>query len=497
MNPSFATCLLVAGIAGLFYLDRDCSARPSKSLWLPVLWLATNGSRPVSVWFGIAPKDIPGQLPSSSSLDQLIASTLMGLGTIVLFRRPRDVRALLKGSWPIVLYFSFALISLVWSDFPTWGLKRWVRALGDVIMVLIVATEAHPAAALRHLFSRVGFVLLPVSVLLIKYYSELSQNFDEYGGREFTGVTTNKNMLGVLVFVLSLGALWQALWLLRAKAQRNRTRRLVAQCTLLAFGIYLLHTARSATSVASFALGAGLLLILTRPVFRVRPAAVHGFTLALLLAASLTVLLGGKDEVVEALGRDSTLTGRTEIWSDVIQMARNPIGGSGFETFWLAPRVEEFYRIYGGISRTIEAHNGYIEVYLNLGFIGVGLVALIIGHGYHKTVTAFRGDSGVGALLVAYVVALVAYNIGEAGFRMMSLSWFFLLLSVVTASAVSRTCAAVSRNRSLSRALWPEQSIPVQKLADEQERSYTESTAREQGESTPTHKGTSIGGLEP
>jgi len=454
MNPSLATCFFIVGIAGLFYLDRNSSERSSKSLWLPVFWLSTNGSRPVSVWLGIAPMDVPGQLPASSSLDQLVAATVMGLGTIVLLRRSRDVRSIIKANWPLVLYFSFALISLVWSDFPAWGLKRWVRALGDVIMVLIVAAEAQPAAALRHLLSRVGFVLLPVSALLIKYYSELGQNFDEYGGREFTGVTTNKNMLGVLVFVLTLGALWQALCLLRAKAQRNRTRRLVAQCTLLAFGIYLLHTAHSATSVASFVLGAGLMLILTRPVFRVRPAAVHGFTLALLLAASLTVLLGGKDEVVRALGRDPTLTGRTEIWSDVIQMARNPIGGTGFETFWLAPRVEEFYRIYGGISRTSEAHNGYIEVYLNLGVIGVGLVALIIGHGYHKTVTAFRGDSGVGALLVAYVVALVAYNIGEAGFRIMSLSWFFLLLSVVTASRVTRTCAAASANNSRSRTWW-------------------------------------------
>jgi O-antigen ligase len=451
MNPSLATCLFLAGIAGLFYLDRNDSARPSKFLWLPILWLATAGSRPVSVWLGIAPVDVPGQLPASSGLDQLFAATLMGLGIIVLFRRPRDVRSLLKANWPLVLYFSFALISLAWSDFPAWGFKRWVRAWGDVIMVLIVATEAQPAAALRHLFSGVGFVLLPASVLLIKYYPDLGQNFDEYGLRSFTGVTSNKNMLGVLVFVLALGALWQILCLLRANGQPNRTRRLVAQCTLLAVGIYLLRTANSATSVASFALGAGLMLIIARPVFRARPAAVHGLTLILLLAASLTVLLGGKDEVAEALGRNPTLTGRTEIWSDLIQMARDPIGGTGFETFWLAPRVEEFYRIYGGISRTIEAHNGYIEVYLNLGVIGVGLVALIIVHGYYKTVTAFRGDSGVAALLVAYVVALAAYNIGEAGFRMMSLSWFFLLLSVVTASRVAHTRAAGSANNSRSR----------------------------------------------
>jgi exopolysaccharide production protein ExoQ len=138
----------------------------------------------------------------------------------------------------------------------------------------------------------------------------------------------------------------------------------------------------------------------------------------------------------------------------VIQIAPNPIGGAGFETFWLAPQVEEFYAMYGGISRTTEAHNGYIEVYLNLGLIGVGLVALILGPGYRKAVTAFRRDSGVGALLVAYVVAAVAFNIGEAGFRMMSVSWFFLLLSVVAASRVTRARRG-HPNNSLSQTSWP------------------------------------------
>jgi hypothetical protein len=67
----------------------------------------------------------------------------------------------------------------------------------------------------------------------------------------------------------------------------------------------------------------------------------------------------------------------------------------------------------------------------------VGLIALILGQGYRRTVRAFRRDSALGALLVAYVVTAVDYNIGEAGFRMLSVSWFFLLLSVVAASRVT------------------------------------------------------------
>lgn len=438
MNQQTATLLFVIGIAGLFWLDRGGSGRPSKALWLPVIWLGTSGSRPVSAWLGMgAPPETAGQLPESSLLDQAVAATLMLWGVIVLTRRRRDVTGLLKASWPIVLYFSYSLASLVFSDFPGWGFKRWVRGLGDVAMVLIVVTDAQPTAALRRLFSRLGFVLLPVSVLFIKYYPDLGRGFSPWGdGVVNTGVTTNKNSLGALVFLITLGTLWQVLSLLRDREQPNRARRLLAQCTLLAFGIELLLSAHSATSGASFALGAGLMLAFNLPFFRARPAAVHVLVLAILLSGSLVELLGIKDAALKAMGRNPNLTGRTEIWALAITMAPNAIVGAGFETFWCGPRVAKFYARHGGISMTNEAHNGYIEVYLNLGVLGVGLIALILGQGYRRSVSAFRRDSALGALLVAYVVTAVSYSIGEAGFRILCLPWFFLLLSIVAASRV-------------------------------------------------------------
>jgi hypothetical protein len=89
-----------------------------------------------------------------------------------------------------------------------------------------------------------------------------------------------------------------------------------------------------------------------------------------------------------------------------------------------------------GLVRTNEAHNGYIEVYLNVGWLGVGLVALILGQGYRRTVCVFRRDLALGSLLVAYVVRAVTYIIPEAGFRLLNLEWFFLPLSIMAASRV-------------------------------------------------------------
>jgi hypothetical protein len=121
----------------------------------------------------------------------------------------------------------------------------------------------------------------------------------------------------------------------------------------------------------------------------------------------------------------------------VIPLAPNPIGGAGFETFWVGPRVAEISSKVGGLTMTNESHNGYIEMYLNLGWLGLGLIALVLGQGYRKTVSAFRRESALGALLLAYVVTAVAFNVSEAGFRMLSLEWFFLLLAIVAANRVS------------------------------------------------------------
>ena len=437
MNQQIATLVFVAGIAGLFWLDRDPSARTSKALWLPVIWFSIASSRSVSMWLGMGVQaEIAGQIPDASPLDQAVASLLILVGAIVLLRRGKSVTNLLKTSWPILFYFSFCLVSLVWSDFPAWGFKRWTRGLGDLIMVLVIATDAQPVAALKRFFTRVGFVLLPLSVLFIKYYPSLGQGWDEYGFRNFQGVTTNKNVLGNLVYLVGLGALWQILTLVRDKDSPDRKRHLLAHIGLVAFGVNLLYTAQCATGTACFILGAGLMLAISLPFFRQRPTAVHALILTLALVGGVGYLLGAKAAITKALGRKPDLTGRTAIWQIVIPMAPNPIGGAGFETFWVGPRVAEVARKVDGYSMTNEAHNGYIEVYLNLGVLGLCLIAIMMGHGYVRSINAFRRDPALGGMFLAYVVTVIFYNITEAGFRILHLEWFFFLLSIVAVNRI-------------------------------------------------------------
>ena len=439
MNPLVASFVYACGIAGLFFLDRDKSVRTSKALWLPVIYIWIVGSRPVSVWLDITPAWGADVQFDGSPVDRIFFAALLIAAICVLVHRGRRAVTFLNANWPILVYFLYCLASVCWSEYPGVGLKRWIKAIGDVVMILVVLTDEQPVAALRRLFSRAGFILIPASLLFIKYYPQYGRGYDAWSGSPSNyGVTTNKNVLGVITFVLLLGATWRVIALLRSDENPTKRRRhLLAQGALLALGIYLLAFADSDTSSVSFALGAAILLATSMRFFRRNPASVHVLALAVLAIMCWAMLLGGTASIAHALGRKSNLTGRTEIWAAVIPLAPNPLVGAGFESFWLSPQVKaRLWEIFPNLPLN-EAHNGYIEVYLELGWVGVGLIALILVGGYRRSVKAFRREPMIGGLLIAYVISATVYSIAEAGFRMMDPSWIFLLLAVIQASSVA------------------------------------------------------------
>lgn len=440
MGAPLALLICSIGVAGLFYLNRDRTVRTSKALWLPVIWLWITGSRSVSAWFGVDGGS-GGNLASTldgSPMDAAVFEALIVACIIVLLLRREKTVVLLKANAPVLIYFIYCMLSTLWSPFHGPAFKRWIKDVGDLVVVLVIVTDINPIAALRRLYSRVAFVLLPFSVVLIRY-TDLGRGYDPSGNPENVGVTSNKNALGLIAYLVLLGAIWTLRALLRDKRAPNRTRRLVAQGTLFAFGILILQMAHCATAVACFVLGAGLMLAANLRAIRSRPGRVHALCLGVLLAGGLTMLLGGESLVTGALGRNSTLTGRTDIWKAALAAADSPMFGTGFESFWNAnaDKVALGLRGYWQIQNLVSAHNGYIEVYLDLGLVGLCLIAHTLISGYRRASAAFERDRELGSLMLAYVITTAFYSIPEAGFRVLAPSWIFLLLAVIGASGVN------------------------------------------------------------
>ncbi len=231
MSPSLATLIYACGIAGLFYLDRDKSARTSKALWLPVIYLWIIGSRPVSDWLGMSPPAEADVQLDGSPIDRTFFLVLLIAAICVLVHRGQRTLKVLNANWPILAFYLFCLVSVIWSDFAAVSFKRWTKAIVDVAMVVIIVTDGQPVVALRRLFARVGFLLIPLSLLYIKYYPALGRQYDPWTGSQFnTGVTLNKNMLGSITYLLLLGASWRLIALLQTdKSAPDRKRHLLAQ----------------------------------------------------------------------------------------------------------------------------------------------------------------------------------------------------------------------------------------------------------------------------
>jgi exopolysaccharide production protein ExoQ len=442
MTQTVAFLIFSVGVAGLFFLNRDSSVRTSTGLWLPVIWLWIVGSRPVSSWFGMEGRSsrILDATLDGSPVDAAVFTTLLAIGLMVLLYRKKKTSAYLALSGPIIVYFLFCLISVTWSPFHEPAFKRWTKAVGDLVMVLIILTDAQPVAALRRLYSRVGFILFPFSIFMIRY-TDTGHGYDVDGTPEIVGLTTNKNSLGLIVFVISLGVLWNLRWILIHKDEPRRGQRLVAQIMVLGFGIALMQMAHSATSVLCFILGAGVMFATSLDFVRKRPGRVLALSLGVVLIGGLSLLFGVGSAVSESLGRGGGLSGRTDIWACSIAAPGNPAIGTGFESFWNAHALAVNHclqlRGFRDLSNLNSAHDGYLQIYLDLGWVGVGLMVLILISGYRYASGAFHHNPEFAGLMLACIATATFYSVTEAGFRIMTPTWIFLLLGVIGSSGAA------------------------------------------------------------
>ncbi|HEX4038306.1 MAG TPA: O-antigen ligase family protein [Acidobacteriaceae bacterium] len=439
MFPLIATGVYCIGIWVLLRLARDSKRQISPALWIPVLYLLINGSRPVSMWLQLQVASSPEQLLEGSPLDASVALALILAGAVVLLSRRKLVLRIILENPALVVFVLYCAISICWSDYPGVALKRWVRSLGDFIMVLIMVTEADRIRAIRVVLTRTAFILIPLSILIIRYYPSLGRSYDRWTGRMFvSGVAADKNMLGMVLMVYGLGSLWQIFLQYQEPRGPKRRRQMIAQGAVLAMAVWLLTQADSMTSASCFLMGALVLAVVSLVKASRKPPLVHCLAIGAVGAAfSVLFLHVGEADVLHQMGRNSSLTGRTEIWAGLLRFRGSPWIGTGFDSYWLGDRLDHIWAA-GGLLRGInEAHNGYLETYLTLGWVGVALLAVLIVTGYRNVLVALRRDPEAGKIRLAFLVIAIIYNFTEAGFRIGDPIWFVFLLAI-TALPASR-----------------------------------------------------------
>src|SRR5207302_1997460 len=206
----------------------------------------------------------------------------------------------------IIAFLLYCFISITWSDFPFVAFKRWIKILGHPVMALIILTEPEPEEALKTLMKRCAYVVVPVSILFIKYYPEWGRSFDVWTGLGMNnGIADNKNMLGADCLILGFFFFWYLLqtWQADRNTWRRNELRLIGGFLI---GIWWLFSqAHSATSFLSLLIGAVIVLFVG--IRSINKNFLGTYMLAALVLLALAELTFGISQALsEALGRTST-----------------------------------------------------------------------------------------------------------------------------------------------------------------------------------------------
>jgi O-antigen ligase len=420
-------CLLLI----LYLLVRDSKRRGSVSaaIWMPTLMLLVLGSRSFSEWIGA------GNGQEGNWIDQAFYLSLIVGSWIVGSLRRVNWSKLFAANTAITVFYIYFAVSALWSDDPGGSFKRWFKLFGIIFVVSVILSEKDPREAIRAVYARCAIVLMPLSVVFIKYYPAWGRSYSSGGAPMINGVSQQKNSLGEMVMVFSLFLVWDYL-----ETRPDGTKRLSGRIpwdrlALLLMGIYLLIISESKTSLLCLLIGLALLFgrgwFASRTISRMVFLAATSLPFLLFFTQQFTSIF---TPILGALGRDATLTGRTDIWQHITSATVNPLIGAGYFSFWGTKGGIALREVMQGAS-VHSAHDGYLDIYLDGGWIGVGLLfCLLIACGSRLIRGLRRGERLQDAqfryqwMRFAFLIVIIVYNLSESTFARLSPTWFTAVL---------------------------------------------------------------------
>lgn len=433
-----ASLLTIAFIIYALWQDSRQAPRFSLGTWISFLWIVKSVSRPILYWIqpnlfvafsgSLAWRQGNIETVQNNPVDRSILLVLMVLGLVALAGRRHQFEFKLSDNGWLVAFFAICFISSLWSIFPGDVLKRSVRLAGDLIPLLLILTEGDAEGQFYRIMRRMAILFLPLSILMVKFHSQLGRVFSLYGQQMWVGLTDNKNTLGAVCAFTGIVLVWRNL--------KKWPKISIIDLGLLAMVIYLLIGAQSSTSDIIFLLGV-LLLVAQSRVRDARKfirAIIIGLVSLFLIETMANLFLNQSlaPAFFSAAGRDSTFTGRVPLWQELIRMGlRSPILGQGFTSFWTNPDL--LGELWGKFnSAPTIAHNGYLEVFLDLGVVGLLFLLLFLAQTYRNIMFSFAEKPNFGRLKIVLFAMVLLANFTESNFgKANTLIWLLFLMSSI------------------------------------------------------------------
>jgi len=409
----FALIACSAFVTFLIRLEHRRSPDLSKALWIPAIWFTSVSTKTLGTWFKTG-----GDIESGSALDRIFLIVLLSICLVILSKRKFDwSKAIRKNPWPILIIL-YMLISVVWSGMPAISFRRWFREIIAIPMAFVVLSEKNPRLALQSIFRRAIYILIPFSIVLIKYFPEFGRAYGRWSGEVmWIGMAYQKNGLALqcsFSIIFFVCALIQR----REKNEQAATKYMrYLDILLLLLSLYILggpshtlkHSAASSICLIIALLALGGLLWGKKRGKIIGAASMKILALIIFIYGTITPFLGRLAifDISSYFGRAETLTGRAdEIWVAAIPYALQKLPlGHGFGGFWTTS-------MRGLIAS--DAHNGYLDAILDLGIVGLVLTAFYLFNCFSRAIKVMAFDFYWGALFICYLIMVLINNIAES-----------------------------------------------------------------------------------
>jgi exopolysaccharide production protein ExoQ len=391
---------------------------------------------------------------AGSALFQLAAGGIYfaALATLVARGIPKWTATLLIAAWPLVVLTLFAMLSTLWSQSPEATFRRSAALVLGTCFAVYVVIRTDPKDFFKLL--TIAFAAFIAATFASVALGSGINRGSIYAGA-WSGISGNKNNLGRTValcftFVPLAAFLGLISW--------KRTAYLIGFLALA-----LLFLSQSATAlVSSFAaIGSGIVLYLIcgGRFLGYRLSGAVRIILAIVVVSSAVIMVTGIIPVMlEALGRDPTLTGRTKLWSWSLGInADRWLLGSGYRAFWIDDNTKYFFVSFawskdaeGNLSQSFagptHAHSGYVDTLLELGYAGMALYifTIVFAIGLLCRMLRERGNEAIGMMFAVMLMFIHIYAITARSILQQSEDvWFlFTVLFLFAAKTQIQSSAA-------------------------------------------------------
>lgn len=324
----------------------------------------------------------------------------------------REFRNLVRIAWQDKLYvllLGWAGLSIVWSIDQQVSVRHFVVLVLTSLFGVYLAFRYSLGEQLRLVAISLGIVIA-ASIAACLLFPDYGITADEFSGTpQWQGVFTHKNTFARMAV---LAALILVLYFIR---RRKSLMILIGVCLLFVLVVFT----QAKTSLVYTVIG--LVAFLFVRVFKKNPASRKKVLLLGIstFGGSATWICFNWERFVGALGKDPTITGRTVLWAlSFTWIWKRPFLGYGYDAFWsdyYGPAAD--FRAAAGWLEAPHAHNGLINLWLDLGLIGVLIFVLGFVLAYRTAWNLAKvAKTAQGLWPITFLTFLGAYSLVETAF---------------------------------------------------------------------------------